>query len=84
MAYFVSDSTEIQIRENNNKFLGSLTWHTTATGDMIVNSVFVAEHARRQGVATTLWNKAREMHPTLKHSPHQSDAGQAWSASLNS
>lgn len=82
--HIISDSTGIQIRNADGDLLGSLTWHTTTTGEMIVDSVFVKPYARRQGVATTLWNRAREIHPNLKHSSHQSDAGRAWSASLNS
>ena len=71
-------------------------WHTVVAkigdeevGDMLWNAeriggLGVQEEHRRKGIATGLWNKAKEVAkqnkdiPKPRHSPERTDAGDAW------
>lgn len=59
----------------NNKALGHMTWDKG-----VVNAVEVYNTDRwgRKGMATQMWNRAREITPNLRHSSNRSDMGNAW------
>jgi GNAT superfamily N-acetyltransferase len=57
---------------------GHIWWWCDGTMEV----VFVEPEWRRQGLATDLWRRAREITPTLAHSASTTAAGRAWAASL--
>jgi len=55
-------------------FAGEIHWWDD--GEM--EGVHVRPDLRRRGVATELWNRARQITPQLRHSRSQTSAGHAW------
>ena len=47
-----------------------------------VSDVYVEPEHQRQGVATALWEHAKQQHPDLRHSMYLSRDGEAWVRSL--
>lgn len=66
----------IEASTGNNKPLGVLTWN-----DSTISKVQVAEKWQHKGMATQMYNKAKEFTPDLKHSDNRTDAGDAWAKS---
>lgn len=64
-----------------DRVVGSLHWWM---GDRPrVRGVQVEPEHRRQGIATRLWQEARQIEPSLRHSLSQTDDGDAWVKSLD-
>lgn len=60
---------------------GHLVWWGPDGG---IDSVNVHPDFRRRGVATELWNRAKEMEPRLHHSTLQTEDGKAWAPHVSS
>jgi 2'-5' RNA ligase/GNAT superfamily N-acetyltransferase len=60
---------------------GHLVWWGPDGG---IDSVHVQPDFRRRGVATELWNRAKEMEPRLHHSTLQTEDGKAWAPHVSS
>lgn len=47
-----------------------------------VKEVWTDQDMRHQGVATQLWNEAKQQFPGLKHSKDQTDSGSGWASTV--
>lgn len=69
----------------NKKPVGRLAWHRDDIDDGMgnkVQSVFVHEKHRRRGLATAMWEQAKQMNPNIQHSHARTEDGRAWSAKV--
>jgi len=68
------------------KPVGSISWHHE-TGE--IRGVYVKPEAQRQGIATELLSRAKDIAGSTRgvrpprHSPQRTDSGEAWARSLN-
>lgn len=60
--------------------IGYLSWEMR--GDHSVVGVEVDEAYRRQGIATEMWRRAREVDPSIAHSRNETSDGRGWRQSL--
>lgn len=72
------DQAEITAHAPEGDEVGHLNWH--ASGEL--GSVFVNQDMRRQGIATEMWNRAKQVTPGLQHSRKQSPDGRAWAKAV--
>lgn len=87
----------LEFREHKGSFLHSITAEVDGesvgsidiTRDGTIDMIFVSPFYRRQGIATALYKKAKELRPDLKHADHNmlpgvglTLKGRAWRASL--
>lgn len=68
-----------QMKRNNRSdhYAGHIFWQHDS-GE--VTAIEVNEACQRKGVASELWNRAKEITPHLKHSDNQTDDGKAWAS----
>ncbi len=55
---------------------GLLRWNPEGE----IGHVYVDDRLQRQGIATEMLNRAREVNPEVHHSAHQTDAGKEWAS----
>lgn len=72
------------VHENSGKLVGFLNWNNDAdyNPDHVKNAIHrvqVLKSHRRRGIATALFEHARQLNPELKHSHALTPDGQAWS-----
>jgi len=67
----------------DGRMIGTLSWFAKPGPYYAeVYNVSVDEPYRRQGIATAMWNLAKEHQPDLHHSQDLSDDGRAWSRTV--
>ena len=69
----------IRAEDTTGRMIGTLSWWSD-TGE--VYNVSVREEYRRQGVATAMWDQAKEHEPRLHHSDDLSQDGAAWAQTV--
>jgi GNAT superfamily N-acetyltransferase len=57
-------------------------WSPRDPSDAVIVGVRVDKEWRRRGLATQMFEAARERWPDLRHNPHRTDVGKAWASSL--
>ena len=64
--------------------VGRITWQSKEFGSPIgmIHGITVKEDWRRRGIATALYERAKQIEPRLHHSPDRTDDGKAWIRSL--
>jgi GNAT superfamily N-acetyltransferase len=72
----------------NKRPVGRLSWNGPDNGpdhehwNDAVSGVDVLPAHQRRGVATAMWQQAKQMNPNLRHSHTRTSDGQAWSAKV--
>jgi GNAT superfamily N-acetyltransferase len=69
----------------NKRPVGRLSWHRDDIDDNLgnkVSNVDVVPAHQRRGVATAMWEHAKQMNPALQHSHARTPDGRAWSAKV--
>jgi GNAT superfamily N-acetyltransferase len=73
------DSSGATAWHQQHGFVGEMLWDSD-TGE--VKNVEVEPKYRRKGVATAMWNAAREQGHNLQHSPLRTGAGDRWAKAI--
>jgi GNAT superfamily N-acetyltransferase len=73
--HMIAEHPDAPHQEMWGNHVGRITWWGN---DGEVANLHVEPQYQRRGVATELWNRAKQVQPDLKHSDEQTEEGQAW------
>lgn len=73
--HMIAEHPDAPHQEQWGNHVGRITWWK---GDGEVANLHVEPQYQRRGVATELWNRAKQIQPDLKHSEDQTEEGSAW------
>lgn len=76
---------KLELKTPDGELIGSITWRKGDSYDEEPGEVLwlhVEPEWRRKGVATKLWNRARQIDSQVKHSLTQTDQGASWAKAV--